>query len=130
MDSQLIFWCALSLLVAQRWWRRLNEHSEAEDEFESRFCRKYQPLWDYRLANDPRLMRELDRWLWCLACGVTFGNAISVKWTGLATPGELDGVFDSCACALATTPTTYPHHPLFPAAHLSPHPPLTQPWSV
>ena len=29
-----MFWCAASLLTAQRWWARLNEHSLAEDAWE------------------------------------------------------------------------------------------------
>jgi dolichyl-phosphate-mannose--protein O-mannosyl transferase len=31
VDSQLIFWCALSLFVAQRWWERLNAHDAATE---------------------------------------------------------------------------------------------------
>ena len=31
VDSQLIFWCAASLCVAQEWWRRLNEHDAAAE---------------------------------------------------------------------------------------------------
>jgi hypothetical protein len=91
VDSQLVFWCALALLVAQMWWRRLNEHAAAEEAFEGRFHRRYDPLWDRATAADPRLMTEVDRWLWAVGCGVVFGNAISVKWTGLATPGECGG---------------------------------------
>ena len=89
VDSQLIFWCSLALLTAQMWWRKLNDHALAEDEFEARFKRKYQPLWDAKIANDGRLLTELDRWKWCLWCGFVFGNAISVKWTGLATPAMI-----------------------------------------
>ena len=37
IDSQLLFWCAVALLTAQRWWSRLNEHTLAVDEwFEER----------------------------------------------------------------------------------------------
>jgi len=35
IDSQLIFWCTASLLVAQWWWRRWNAHWNAVAEFEA-----------------------------------------------------------------------------------------------
>ena len=35
VDSQLFFWCTLSLLSAQLWWRRQNQHSMGEDEWEA-----------------------------------------------------------------------------------------------
>ena len=31
LDVQLSFWCTASLMLAQMWWRRLNEHFDAED---------------------------------------------------------------------------------------------------
>lgn len=32
MDSQLMFWATASLLVAQKWWKRMNQHSLAQEE--------------------------------------------------------------------------------------------------
>ena len=37
VDSQLIFWCAISLFAAQHWWRRLNEHEAAIIAWSGRF---------------------------------------------------------------------------------------------
>lgn len=37
VDSQLIFWCAISLFTAQHWWRRLNEHETATVAWYGRF---------------------------------------------------------------------------------------------
>jgi dolichyl-phosphate-mannose--protein O-mannosyl transferase len=31
IDSQLIFWCTVSLAVAQEWWGRLNEQEDASE---------------------------------------------------------------------------------------------------
>jgi hypothetical protein len=94
VDSQLIFWCAAALLLAQRWWARWNAHTVAAEEFERLHGREYGSggAVDWEASGrDPRLLRAGERWRWCLACGVVFGNAVSVKWTGLATPGESRG---------------------------------------
>jgi dolichyl-phosphate-mannose-protein mannosyltransferase len=73
IDSQLIFWCAATLWTAQRWWARLAGDMGARE--------KGAP------AGDPRLVDARERNLWCLAMGITASSAISIKWTGLATPG-------------------------------------------
>ena len=89
VDSQLIFWVAAALLIAQNWWRRQNEHVLATEAFASAHGREYNGgTEDYELAGrDARLMTPMWRFLWCCACGFVFANAFSVKWTGLATPG-------------------------------------------
>ena len=90
IDSQLMFWNAASLLLAQHWWSRWNEHSVAMEAFTARTGREYGVQTDDWEASgrDPRLLRAGERWRWCIACGIVFANAISIKWTGLATPGE------------------------------------------
>jgi dolichyl-phosphate-mannose--protein O-mannosyl transferase len=35
----------------------------------------------------PRLLSRMDNIRWCMALGLACGTAVSVKWTGLATPG-------------------------------------------
>lgn len=62
-DSQLIFYCVLALYVAMRWWRALNNG----------------------LSSKPYAVRLP----WLVLVGVTCGTAVSVKWTGLATPGMI-----------------------------------------
>lgn len=37
IDSQLIFWCATALLVAQFWWKRLNEDAAAQESWAGLF---------------------------------------------------------------------------------------------
>ena len=51
-----MFWCAASLLVAQRWWARLNEHSLAEDEWEAARGAPYSDA-DYAEA-------KVRAWVW------------------------------------------------------------------
>lgn len=36
IDSQLIFWCTMTLWVAQRWWARWNKHYAALEDFEAK----------------------------------------------------------------------------------------------
>jgi dolichyl-phosphate-mannose--protein O-mannosyl transferase len=43
-------------------------------------------LW-FRRLNDATPMSPTTRWLWCVAVGLALGASVSVKWTGLATPG-------------------------------------------
>ena len=106
IDSQLIFWCATSLVVAQRWWRRWRQDFEARDAW-ARSGRGEGDLVDAdaELAELPsaspdegeRETRRLaalmlgarERNLWCLAVAVATSSAISIKWTALATPGMI-----------------------------------------
>ena len=92
VDSQLIFWVAAALLVAQHWWKRQNEHVEAVDAFAAAHGgRPYSGSGDDYASSgrDPRLLTPLERTAWCVACGFVFANAFSVKWTGLATPAMI-----------------------------------------
>ncbi len=73
IDSQLIFWCAATLWTAQRWWARLAGDMAAREAGAS--------------EGDARLVTGEERNLWCVAMGVVVSSAISIKWTGLATPG-------------------------------------------
>ena len=50
VDSQLFFWCTLSLLSAQLWWKRWNEHTLAEDAWEAATGRPYSDE-DYGVAQ-------------------------------------------------------------------------------
>ena len=83
IDSQLIFWIAASLYVAQLWWDRLNAETDAFNEAEA--AGKPPPTH----ATDPRVRdeRSFEPIAWCVAVGIACGNAFSVKMTGLATPG-------------------------------------------
>ena len=106
-DSQLIFWCAASLLVAQRWWRLYNEHDEA--------CAAWGRINAGTSGRNPRnttavpypTSRDMATanarggveghrfhygWAvlrWAALVGFVTANAISIKWTGLATPGMI-----------------------------------------
>lgn len=61
VDSQLMFYCALSLWLGLKWFKRCNEGP----------------------------MSVSTRNWWCLALGVSCSCALSIKWTTLATPGML-----------------------------------------
>jgi hypothetical protein len=87
IDSQLFFWLAASLATAQWWWRRQNEASLAEEAYTARTGREYD-YTRYADAGDGRLMTVAERVAWVVAVGVTTSSAISIKFTGLATPGE------------------------------------------
>jgi dolichyl-phosphate-mannose-protein mannosyltransferase len=104
IDSQLIFWCAMSLVVAQRWWRRWREDFRAREEWarlggsgEGEQVDKEAFLQGAAAAGAPaalvhcaqRMLGATERNLWCLAVGVVTSSAISIKWTGLATPGMI-----------------------------------------
>jgi len=91
IDSQLFFWLAMALFTAQRWWARQNEASLAADAFKARTGAEYDSSM-YAQAADPRLMTLTERALWVVAVGATCSSAISIKFTGLATPG-------ACVCA-------------------------------
>jgi hypothetical protein len=101
IDSQLIFWCAVTLYVATHWWERWNLHWSAVDEWEAATgrtlswahqlgfppinadeIRQLQDLW-----RDQRVMTVSTRLLWAVAVGVVCANAVSIKFTGLASPG-------------------------------------------
>jgi len=68
IDSQLIFWCAAAMYVAQRWWRR---HADCCTE------------------DGGTTMSIRERIAWGVAMGVVCSSSISIKWTGLATPGMI-----------------------------------------
>jgi hypothetical protein len=53
IDSQLIFWCAASLLVAQMWWRRLDEHEKGIQSWAGRFGCEVSAIDDERTALAP-----------------------------------------------------------------------------
>jgi dolichyl-phosphate-mannose--protein O-mannosyl transferase len=63
-DSQLIFYVVLGLLVSLKWFERLN-----------------------REVADKTPMSGGERAAWIVGVGMALGASISVKWTGLATPG-------------------------------------------
>jgi dolichyl-phosphate-mannose--protein O-mannosyl transferase len=86
IDSQLFFWLAAALFTAQRWWARQNEASLAADAFKARTGVEYDSS-KYAQARDARLMTLAERAAWVVAVGVTSSCAISIKFTGLATPG-------------------------------------------
>jgi dolichyl-phosphate-mannose-protein mannosyltransferase len=67
LNSQLIFWLNASLYAGQRWFRRANAASAGKE--------------------PPMELRE--RLLWAVGVGLVAGNAVSVKHTGLATPGMI-----------------------------------------
>lgn len=124
IDSQLIFWCATCLWIAQAWWRRWASHWEAVFDFETIAGQAYTlsdalgwggpsslPLppssaearpappdlhaiqrtayaqATSRLKRDARFMPFSTRALWCLLLGWVCANCVSIKYTGLATPG-------------------------------------------
>jgi dolichyl-phosphate-mannose--protein O-mannosyl transferase len=53
VDSQLIFWCAAALFVAQMWWRRLTEHDQAMTSWAGRFGCDVSRVDDERKALQP-----------------------------------------------------------------------------
>lgn len=97
-DSQLMFWIAAALLTAQMWWRRYNDHHLAvlawkKDQGAARNNGK--PFREPTSSEMAKLgsyggyafhLHPARNW-WCVFAGVVFANAISIKWTGLATPG-------------------------------------------
>jgi dolichyl-phosphate-mannose-protein mannosyltransferase len=108
IDAQVIFWCAMALWIAQIWWRRWDAHVEAEDVYEKELAKLTLPAdapkhidpVEYRKQSaplrlaawqkfdaDPRRLKVSTRIAWALIVGLACGNAVSVKFTGLATPG-------------------------------------------
>jgi len=101
IDSQLIFWCAASLYLATHWWERWNLHWSAVDEWEAATGRTLS--WAHQLGfplpspqdshllqtlwADQRVMSLTARLMWVVAVGVVCANAVSIKFTGLASPG-------------------------------------------
>ena len=97
-DSQLMFWITLSLLSAQMWWRRYNDHHLAvqawkrdENSKKNNGKAPREPTW----AEMAKLVsydghnfhiHPARNW-WCVWMGFCTANAISIKWTALATPG-------------------------------------------
>ena len=116
LDSQLIFWCALALLVAQLWWARWNAHWAAVDAFDEATGWVPGTLLDAQLVPSRALMQRgsdlrshsarteealLDllacdaffplssRLGWSASVGFSCACAVSIKFTGLATPGMI-----------------------------------------
>ena len=106
IDGQLIFWLAACLVLGQRWFARYNAHVRALEVYEAAVAsaagaRAYSAGLEAALAPDAaaaaaaalradsRYMDALTRAAWALAVGVVCGNAVSVKFTGLATPAFL-----------------------------------------
>ncbi|RYY38593.1 phospholipid carrier-dependent glycosyltransferase [archaeon] len=73
IDAQVIFWAAACLQGALLWWQAWNAHRAAE------------LAGPAALAKSP--LAGARRWLWDIGMGVLCGNSVSVKFTGLATPG-------------------------------------------
>ena len=106
IDGQLLFWLAACLVLGQRWFARYNAHVRALEVYEAALAsaagaRAYSAGLEATLAPgaaaaaaaalraDSRHMDALTRAAWALAVGVVCGNAVSVKFTGLATPAFL-----------------------------------------
>lgn len=116
IDSQLIFWCAMSLALALRWWARIREDAEARESWMGyikediassggvdvvRAAGYDEGGYPRAVRTDDAGTRELakrdlslmlgswERNCWCLAIGIATSSAISIKWTGLATPGMI-----------------------------------------
>ena len=115
VDSQLIFWLAACLFVGLRWFARYNAHVKAVEEYEARVAAETAAAKAEEegkegshgggaaapaaasaasaalsaLRSDARYMDGFTRVCWIVAVGVACGNAVSVKFTGLATPAFL-----------------------------------------
>lgn len=112
IDSQLIFWCAAALFCAQLWWTRWNVHWDAVWEFEKisgqAFTLRDALGWGAptaappgqqaakdaayaqalaRARKDTRIMSWQSRLVWVVVIGLVCANAVSIKFTALATPG-------------------------------------------
>ena len=100
-DSQLMFSIGLAFFVALKFWRRISVGPS------TLMVRNYSNISSAELHPDgyssvvsdkqPPRMSLLERVAWVIAVGATCGGAISVKWTGLATPGL---IAVECAFAL------------------------------
>ena len=78
MDSQLSFWLAAALLLAQEWWKRQNADADAADALRA----AGKPVTP---SSDRRIMSTQWRAVWAIAMGVACANAFSVKMTGVRT---------------------------------------------
>jgi dolichyl-phosphate-mannose--protein O-mannosyl transferase len=111
MDSQLMFWyethihplpcitavvvllqpvycrCAASLFAAQLWWKRLNGHATAEDVFLAKHGKVFNVMDATHRNTSTAFMSLTEKYMWLVGMGILCANAVSVKWTGLATPG-------------------------------------------
>jgi dolichyl-phosphate-mannose--protein O-mannosyl transferase len=89
-DSQLMFWIAAALLSAQMWWRRYNDHTLAVEAYRRDNKNKW-PTAAFMRERKEYAGRPFHigraRQLWCVWIGFVTANAISIKWTALATPG-------------------------------------------
>ena len=148
---QLIFWCCVSLLVAQvraaactregvrgppfprlpppplwvssslassphpppphrqMWWRRHNVHTEALEAYaRAHGGAEPSPEEQARLgACEGRpFFLPAARLAWAVGLGVACGNALSIKWTTLATPGMIGEGMAMTACSAAARPGT------------------------
>lgn len=121
IDSQLGFWCAATLALGLKWFDTYNAHTEAVIEVveaptgrsltyaETLLARSYlkpsetvsQETVDKMTAAvsslkaDPRFMTLKTRLAWAVMVGVFCCNAVSIKYTGLATPAlvGLEAIF-------------------------------------
>ena len=106
IDGQLLFWLAACLVIGQRWLARYNAHVQAAEVWEAAVARaagtasyaagleRVAPAPAVAAATaarhaDPRHMDAATRAFWIVVIGVVCGNAVSVKFTGLATPAFL-----------------------------------------
>lgn len=72
------------------WWRRYNDHALALQAYKKDNKGK-DPSWSQMKAlggygGRPFHIHPARNW-WCLWMGFCTANAVSIKWTGLATPG-------------------------------------------
>jgi dolichyl-phosphate-mannose--protein O-mannosyl transferase len=89
MDSQLMFWIALCMLSALKWWERLNAHADAEASFFQKYGLEFNADSPAHLSTDPRFLSKRNHLRWLVWMGFMCAQAISIKWTGLATPGVI-----------------------------------------
>ena len=86
----------MSLLTAQLWWRKYNDHVDAVALYKLTDRKGLAPsVADMKALNDKggiggkRFHYGRDIFIWTTLCGFIFANSISIKWTGLATPGMI-----------------------------------------
>jgi dolichyl-phosphate-mannose--protein O-mannosyl transferase len=106
IDSQLIFWCGATLLVAQYWWAANARHTEAvRRAWESTHTRPLgymEQLTLKAVTGKPSEEKSLQvlartegfmpwriRLAYVLTMGLVCANCVSIKFTGLATPGMI-----------------------------------------
>lgn len=87
-DSQLMFWMILCLHTGMQYFNRVQEHWAALQRRKGRKDVETYRVWDWNApAREARIMELEDRIFWAIVVGVACGASVSVKWTGLATPG-------------------------------------------